>query len=109
MKLINVRIFPWFSRSVIIQVRMAILKCTFEQCLQSISAINNLIILVENIYISIIYCYIYLYFCQRETKVIVVDTYSLRDAFSVTLFLPPANEVWGKVIFSQACVIPPVH
>ena len=23
--------------------------------------------------------------------------------------LPPANEVWGKVIFSQACVIPSVH
>ena len=24
-------------------------------------------------------------------------------------FLPPANEVWGRVIFSQACVIPSVH
>ena len=24
-------------------------------------------------------------------------------------FLPPANEVWGKVIFSQACVIPSDH
>ena len=23
--------------------------------------------------------------------------------------LPPANEVWGKVIFSQACIIPSVH
>ena len=23
--------------------------------------------------------------------------------------LPPANDVWGKVIFSQACVIPSVH
>ena len=23
--------------------------------------------------------------------------------------LPPANEVWGKVIFSQMCVIPSVH
>ena len=23
--------------------------------------------------------------------------------------LPSANEVWGKVIFSQACVIPSVH
>ena len=24
-------------------------------------------------------------------------------------YLPPGNEVWGKVIFSQACVIPSVH
>ena len=24
-------------------------------------------------------------------------------------WLPAANEVWSKVIFSQACVIPPVH
>ena len=27
----------------------------------------------------------------------------------VSGLLPPANEVWGKVIFSQACVIPSVH
>ena len=27
----------------------------------------------------------------------------------VTLKLPPGNEVWGEVIFSQARVIPPVH
>ena len=25
------------------------------------------------------------------------------------VLLPPANEVWAKVIFSQACVIPSVH
>ena len=24
-------------------------------------------------------------------------------------FLPPANDVWGKVIFSQVCLIPSVH
>ena len=28
---------------------------------------------------------------------------------SVANFLPPANEVWGKVIFSQACVKNSVH
>ena len=61
MKLINVHIFPWFSRSVIIQVRMAILKCSFEQCLQSIRAINNLIILVENIYLLSIVIFIYIF------------------------------------------------
>ena len=27
----------------------------------------------------------------------------------VFLFLPPANEVWGKVIFSEACVKNSVH
>ena len=26
-----------------------------------------------------------------------------------TLSLPSANEVWGKVVFSQACVIPFIH
>ena len=26
-----------------------------------------------------------------------------------SLFLPPSNEVWGKVIFSQACVKNSVH
>ena len=28
---------------------------------------------------------------------------------SVAQFLPPANEVWGKVIFSEACVKNSVH
>ena len=60
MKLINVRIFPWFSRSVIIQVRIAILKCTFERCLQSKSAFNNLIILVETYLLSIV-IFIYIF------------------------------------------------
>ena len=30
---------------------------------------------------------------------------SLHGAF----LFPPTNEVWGKVIFSQSCVIPSVH
>ena len=29
--------------------------------------------------------------------------------FNANTFLPPANEVWGKVIFSQACVKNSVH
>ena len=29
--------------------------------------------------------------------------------FYITPFLPPANEVWGKVIFSEACVKNSVH
>ena len=29
--------------------------------------------------------------------------------FCKVSFSPPANEVWGKVIFSQACVSPSVH
>ena len=28
---------------------------------------------------------------------------------AVKPYLPPANEVWGKVIFSQACVKNSVH
>ena len=32
-----------------------------------------------------------------------------RLHFMTFCFLPPANEVWGKVIFSQACVIPSAH
>ena len=27
----------------------------------------------------------------------------------IPVYLPPANEVWGKVIFSQACVKNSVH
>ena len=32
-----------------------------------------------------------------------------KRQLSVANFLPPANEVWGKVIFSQACVKNSVH
>ena len=28
---------------------------------------------------------------------------------SIRAFLPPENEVWGKVIFSEACVMNSVH
>ena len=31
------------------------------------------------------------------------------NPFSSTLLLPPANEVWGKAIFSEACVKNSVH
>ena len=31
------------------------------------------------------------------------------DEIQVNKLLPPANEVWGKVTFSQACVIPSVR
>ena len=33
----------------------------------------------------------------------------LQERFVVASFLPPANELWGKVIFSQACVKNSVH
>ena len=38
----------------------------------------------------------------------VVKLTSISD-FSILSSLPPANEVWGKVIFSQACVKNSVH
>ena len=31
------------------------------------------------------------------------------DAYRSKVLLPPASEVWGKVIFSQACVSHSVH
>ena len=34
---------------------------------------------------------------------------SKEESLHLWLFVPPANEVWGKVIFSQACVIPSIH
>ena len=38
------------------------------------------------------------------TNNIATLTLSLRDPYVHLICLPPANEVWGKVIFSEACV-----
>ena len=45
---------------------------------------------------------------QRESVFKTSGTYWNISTFQDT-FLPPINEVWGKVIFSQAYVIPSVH
>ena len=40
-------------------------------------------------------------------KSLTVDAY--LELVKERYFLPPANEVWGKVIFSEACVKNSVH
>ena len=44
--------------------------------------------------------------CAYKTSIFHLNTEFLH---TVRLLLPPANEVWGKVIFSQACVKNSVH
>ena len=44
--------------------------------------------------------------CLEKDKKTNNTSYPCLDAFSL---LPPANEVWGKVIFSEACVKNSIH
>ena len=48
-------------------------------------------------------------FARDHDNYLSEDNNNNTEVFFVILFLPPANKVWGKVIFSQACVIPSVH
>ena len=44
-----------------------------------------------------------------ELQLTLVWDFNFQSKIKSHLFLPPANEVWGKVIFSEACVKNSVH
>ena len=56
----------------------------------------------------VIYMDIFLQCCFVHFQQYIIDLKQLRSLIR-TLYLPPANEVWGMVIFSQECAIPSVY
>ena len=52
---------------------------------------------------------------RREHGLIKVNKHEVHESntcdssFTIVQFIPPANQVWGKVIFSEACVKNSVH
>ena len=69
---------------------------------------NNLcfIICTNRLWITVSLCRILVDICNRQHRSVF---HQLINEHEALILLPPANEVWGKVIFSVACVKNSVH